>query len=108
MLHMLMSYDIKLQPFVYNLAVGATQVFSDNTIVFSPGVCHFIQIYNTSSDVCEVKINNLATTFHIAGTHIQVFNQGDLHIDSIAFRNSNHSGNGTEIDLQIVGGFAIV
>ncbi len=102
-----MGYGTPVKPEVHNLTVEAGTTFEDNTIVFD-GIAHSCQIQNIGEDSIEIKLNDLTDYITLHAGYTQVFDPGEFHLTTIAFRNANLSGGGTDVDLCVVAGVVAV
>jgi hypothetical protein len=98
-----MAYGTPILPQVYTFTVTAGDTFEDTVINF-PGIAVFLQLSNEGSDSLDVRLNSLTTYFTLQAGHTQVFNYNDCHLTSVAFRNVNISGGGSDVYMEVLAG----
>lgn len=94
-------------PRVYTLSVEDGSSYEDNVIDIlgdNGGAAGFVQIHNfASGGAVKVKINSISNAvFDLDGGSIQQFNNGDINITKLEFRNESGSDSTLQVILSVL------
>ena len=96
-----MSYAQPTYPAVYHATIAGGSTVDDNLITF-PGDAVYIQITNESdSQDLMLQLNNLTELMHLRKNTTQIFNKGEMVLQSISFDNTPSGSDDVDIEVLI-------